>query len=147
MNTRYFNQDLLAGLLLIAVGAVGFFCTKESSSPAGFTENLFPSVVTLGVMAIGAVIALRGVMVGGERVSAIPLRSCAAVAAGVVAFALLIEKAGLAAAVVVTVMLSTLGFRGAPLRASLVFGLCMAAAMFVLFVGFLGQSIRLLPGF
>jgi hypothetical protein len=146
VNARYFNRELLAGLLLLAVGVGGFLGTRTGSAlqPAG---SFFSHVVFVGLMGIGAAIAIRGFITAQERITAFPLRSCVAVIAGVVAFAALIEKAGLAAAVVSTVMLTTLGFRAPRLWAGFVFGICMAAAMFVLFVGLLGQSIRLAPGF
>lgn len=147
MNSRYLNRELLSGLLLLAVGTAGFLGTRKINSVIDPAGNLFPCSVFVGLMLTGTAIAIRGFVTAQEPFTAIPLRSCVAVIAGVLVFAALIEKAGLAAAVVSTVMLSTLGFRTPRLWVSFVFGVCMAAAMFVLFVGLLGQSIRLAPGF
>jgi hypothetical protein len=147
VNSRYLNRELWAGLLLFAVGLVGFLGTRTTSSDIAPAGIFFPCIVFVGLMVTGTAIAIRGFITAHEQFPAIPLRSCAAVAASVIAFAALIDKAGLAAAVVSTVMLSTLGFDTPRLRTGFVFGICMAAAMFVLFVGLLGQSIRLAPGF
>jgi hypothetical protein len=90
---------------------------------------------------------LRGLFAAREAFSRFPLRSCAAITGGVCAFAALIERAGLGPAVVASVLFTTLGFRGSRFGAGLIFGVGMAAAMYVLFVGLLGQPIKLLPGF
>ena len=147
MNSRYLNRELLAGLLLFAVGLVGFLGTRITRSDIAPAGILFPCIVFAGLMVTGTAIAIRGFIAAQERFTGIPLRSCAAITGSVLAFAALIDKAGLAAAVVTTVLLSTLGFRAPRLWTGFVFGICMAAAMFVLFVGLLGQSIRLAPGF
>jgi hypothetical protein len=147
VNTRFYNRELLAGLLVIALGAGGFVGTTQTGPATQSAGSFFPHAVFFGLMGIGAAIAIRGFIAAPERFTAFPLRACAAVTGGVLAFAALIEKAGLAAAVVATVMLTTLGFRAPRLQAGFVFGICLAAAMFVLFVGLLGQSFRLAPGF
>jgi hypothetical protein len=148
VNSRALNQELLTGLVLLAGGTAGwFFGEMETSSGIDAAGNFFPRAVFVGLMVIGSAIAVRGLITARERVATIPLRSCVAVTASVLAFAALIDKAGLAAAVVITVMLSTLGTRSPRLWIGFVFGICLAAAMFVLFVGLLGQPIRLAPGF
>jgi len=83
----------------------------------------------------------------GGSLAAFPIRSCAAITGGVLAFAFLIERAGLGLAVIAAVLISTLGFRGSRFGAGLIFGVGLAAATYVLFVGLLGQPIKLLPGF
>lgn len=147
MNSRHLNRELLTGLLLLMAGATGFFFGGEETNSATTAGRFFSRAVLAGLMATGTGIALRSFIRPRERFAAIPLRSCTAVTAAVLAFAALIEKAGLAAAVVSAIMLATLGSRTPRLWAGFVFGVCFAAAMYVLFVGLLGQSIRLAPGF
>ena len=73
--------------------------------------------------------------------SASPLRAWLAVIGSVVCFALLIETAGLIPAVIVTVLVASRGSRDTSMRDAIVFGVCLAVAMSVLFVVLLNQPI------
>ena len=75
------------------------------------------------------------------------MRPWIAVIGSVVSFALLVESAGLIPAVVVSVVV---GSRGSPLtniREAIAFGIGMAVAMSILFVGLLGQPMALVARF
>ena len=71
--------------------------------------------------------------------SAAPLRAWLAVVGSVVCFALLIETAGLIPAMIVTVLVASLGSRDTHVREALLFAVCLAVAMSVLFVIVLDQ--------
>jgi hypothetical protein len=73
-------------------------------------------------------------------------RACLAVSGSVLAFALLIECAGLLPAVVATALVAALGTRTSRLRETFIFAVCLAAVVALLFVGLLGQPITLLVG-
>lgn len=73
--------------------------------------------------------------------SASPLRACLAVIGSVVCFALLIEAAGLIPAVIGTVLVASRGYPDRHVREAVVFGVCLAAAMSVLFVVLLNQPL------
>jgi hypothetical protein len=75
------------------------------------------------------------------------LRPCLAVTGSVLMFALLIENAGLIPAVIVTVVIASLGSPQVRLRNALILSVCLAAAMSLLFVRFLDQPFTLLRGF
>ena len=74
------------------------------------------------------------------------MRGCLAVSASVLIFALLIERAGLLAAVGATVLIAALGTRASRPREMLIFAVCLAAVVALLFVGLLGQPITLIVG-
>jgi hypothetical protein len=141
------NRDIWAGIPLVAIGALAFFSSHASGSSLDPTRNLFPRVIGICLIGVGMLITLRGLFATDKPFVGFPIRSCAAITGGVLAFAFLIERAGLAPAVMVAVLISTLGFRGSRFGAGLVFGIGMVAAMYVLFVGVLGQPIKLVPGF
>jgi len=67
-----------------------------------------------------------------------------AVIGSVVCFALLIETAGLIPAVIVTVLVASRGSRDTPVREALLFGVCLALAVAVLFVIALNQPLAIL---
>lgn len=74
----------------------------------------------------------------------VSIRPWLAVVASVLSFALLIETAGLIPAVIVTVLIASRGSRETPLRQALLFGVCLALGMSVLFVMVLGQALPLI---
>jgi predicted neutral ceramidase superfamily lipid hydrolase len=74
-------------------------------------------------------------------------RPCLAIAASVVAFALLVERAGYLAAVMATVLVAARGSRELNVRQALLLAIVIAAAMAVLFVGLLDQPLPLIAAF
>ena len=75
--------------------------------------------------------------------SASPLRAVLAVIGSVVCFALLIETAGLIPAVIVTVLVASRGSPDTQAREAVLFGVCLAVAMSVLFVVLLNQPLAI----
>ena len=75
------------------------------------------------------------------------IRPCVAIAASVLAFALLVERAGYVAAVMATVLLASFASRELSLRRALLLAALVAVMMAVLFVGLLDQPFRLIAGF
>jgi phosphate/sulfate permease len=61
-------------------------------------------------------------------------------------FALLIERAGLLPAVIATVMVASLGEAQRQMRRTLILSVCLAAAVWLLFVGLLGQPVSAVKG-
>lgn len=71
------------------------------------------------------------------------IRPLLAVVGAVLSFAVLIDTAGLIPAVIVTVVVASRGSRETALREALLFGVCLAVGMSVLFVVVLGQPFPL----
>ena len=76
-------------------------------------------------------------------VTASSVRPCLAIAASVLAFALLIERAGYLAAVIAAVFVASRASRELTVRQALLLALVTAGAMAVLFVAVLDQPLRL----
>jgi predicted neutral ceramidase superfamily lipid hydrolase len=75
------------------------------------------------------------------------LRACLAISGSVLAFALLIERAGFLPSVMATVLVASVGAGTLRLRQALLLASIVAAVMAVLFVGFLHQPFTLVAGF
>ena len=75
------------------------------------------------------------------------VQPCVAIACSVFAFALLIERVGYLAAVMLTVLIASYGSRELTVRQALLLSLVVTAVMAVLFVGLLDQPLRLVAGF
>jgi hypothetical protein len=65
----------------------------------------------------------------------------------VLTFALLIERAGLLPAVIATVVVASLGEAQRQLRRTLILSVCLAVAVWLLFVGLLDQPVSAVKGF
>jgi hypothetical protein len=74
------------------------------------------------------------------------LRSCAAISGSVLAFAFLIDRAGLIPATAVATFVASAGARTFDVRKALILSIVAAAGMAVVFVGLLNQSFTLLAG-
>lgn len=72
-------------------------------------------------------------------------RPCLAISGSVIAFALLIERAGFPAAVMLTVLIASSGSRQLRVRQLLLLAVIIAAAMSIVFVGLLHQPFQLVP--
>lgn len=75
------------------------------------------------------------------------LRSCLAVVGSVLTFALLIERAGLLPAVIATVVVVSFGEAQRQMRRTLILSVCLAAAVWLLFVVLLDQPLSAVKGF
>ena len=75
------------------------------------------------------------------------LRSCLAAAGSVLTFASLVERAGLLPAVVATVIVASLGDVQRRTRRTLILSVCLAAAVWLVFVVLLDQPFSAIRGF
>lgn len=75
------------------------------------------------------------------------LRPALAIGGSVMTFALLVERAGFIAVVMLTVLVASLGCRDSAGRQTAVLAVAVATAMAVVFVGILDQPFALLPRF
>ena len=74
------------------------------------------------------------------------VRACLAVSGSVLIFAFLVERAGLLPAVAATVFVAALGSRPVRPWETLILAVSLAAAVALIFVSLLGQSLDLLVG-
>lgn len=109
MLSRLGTRQCLAGLMFIAIGA---FAAWQASAYALGTARMmgpgfFPLCIAVLLVFTGAIAVVQGVTVTTEdRVERVALRSLFFLTAGVVAFGLLVERAGLVAAIAGLILLS-----------------------------------------
>lgn len=140
-------QDFWAGVVFISVG-VGFLVAAQAfrmGSAADIGPGYFPAVVSSLLVFVGGCLAVSGLTVHGPAVEAVRPGPAILITAGLVAFGLLIDRFGLALAIVALVLVSTAAAgRFRPLRS-----LALAAVLLIIvaavFIGGLGMSIRLWP--
>jgi hypothetical protein len=137
-----------AGAMLCAIGIAAAIAAPHyrMGSLAQMGPGYFPLILGVLLAGLGAITCVQAVAkVGGHRVAAPPWRQLVCIPLCVVAFALLVERAGLAIAVVVTVLIGCLGghqFR--PIEA-IISAVVLAILTCALFVRLLGLPVPIGP--
>ncbi len=144
-NDRRLNfWELGAALLVFALGA--FMALKGLSYSIGSVNRMgpgfFPVAVGVILMLLAVAIMLE-VRHSNTPAPDFPLRPLAALTAGLVAFAVLIEPLGLVPATFVLVLVSSFGDASMTLRRAVLAAVAMAALGYVVFV--LGFRLPLHP--
>ena len=149
MHRLHINRELVAGLMFAAFGIAGLWFGADL--PRGTALRMGPGYMPLllcwSLIVLGAAIAVRGALREGIKLAAWRIRPLILVLAGVLAFAGMIEPAGLALATIAIVLIGALGgteFR--PVEAVvLAFGLAVGAV--ALFVYGLKLTMPIWPAF
>ncbi len=134
-------QDILAGLLFAAFGAGALYFGQSYAvgSPTRMGPGYLPTVLGWSLVGIGAFITLRAFFVAGVPIPRINLRPQVMIIAALLAFAVLIERAGLLAAAAAVVLLGSLASRDARPLEMIVISILTAIAAVILFIYLLGQ--------
>ena len=145
MGSVFRRQDVLGGLLLVAFGVAGLVlgASLEMGTARRMGPGFFPTILSWLVIGLGGLVAVRGLLRAGEPVTGIAWRPLALITIAVVAFQLLIDRAGLALATVAVVALGSFAGRDARPREVAVLSLAMAVLAVLLFIYALGQPLPL----
>lgn len=146
MSSRI-NTELLSGLLFILIG--GLFLLGSMDLPFGSLRRIgpagFPAMVAVGLIAMGAIVALKGVKIGqtGEALRFYPSRLIVIIAS-IVIFGITVRGAGLLVSVALCSL--TASFASRPFRpvAMGLYGLFLGAACSVVFITGLGMQVRII---
>jgi hypothetical protein len=137
-------QDFWSGVLFAVVGAgalwigrVYAFGTATKMGP-GF----LPNVLAWGLVLIGLFLMGRALVIKGAPLSGSAIRPQAMILAAIFAFALLIERIGLAPTVVVVAVLAALASKEMRWKETIPLGIGMAVLSVLLFIYLLGQSMQ-----
>ena len=142
-------KDFWSGAMFAAFGGAGIWLAK--AFPYGTAARMgpayFPTVVGGLLVAFGLYIAGRGLAVDGERVGRFNFKPLLLVLAGLVFFALALERIGFVGAVFVLVVLSSLAGHDFRLRETLIVSSALAVGTVLLFVYALKLQIPVWPSF
>ncbi len=140
-------QDLVCGGFFIIIGLLGLYYGKDL--PMGTSSRLgtgvFPYILCWGMIGSGAIIFLKGLVTTGEKMGAIAWRPVLLISAAATAFALLIDPAGLVAAMLAMIVLS--GFAGHEfyLKEFIIFSVILVLMGVAMFIWGLGMPIKTFP--
>jgi hypothetical protein len=106
-----FNKDVLSGALFMMVGAAGLYLGADYSMGTAFRmgPGYFPRLLCALLFGVGLIIALKGLIAGGERPEGLHMRPLVMVTTAVLVFGLLIGNYGLLPAAAAVVLLGAIG--------------------------------------
>lgn len=139
------SKDFISGIVFLAIGGTFFALGRGYSMGTGRSmgPGYFPSLLSVLLMLVGAVLAVKASMKPGEPTPVPAFRKLAVITISVVAFGLLLRPLGLVPAIVALVLIA------APLsvkhkwKATLLLAAGLAAGSSLVFVVLLGLPLPL----
>ena len=146
--SRLNNKDFAAGLLFVAFGALGLYLARDY--PVGSALRMGAGYVPKGLcwlmVLLGGGIALKGFLAGGEAADRWAWRPLFILSASILAFAFLIESAGLAIATLVLVMAGASAGSEFRWKEMSIVAVVLAIGSVLLFAKGLGLPLKIYPG-
>ena len=142
-----FNRDFAAGLMFAAWGVAGLWFGRDL--PIGIALRMGPGYVpwllSWALVLLGSVIAIKGAVFGGEPLTRWNVRPLIFLPLSLLAFAVLIEPAGLPIATLAVVIAGAVAGPEFRLGEVVVLGLCLAVCSVALFIYGLGLPMTVWP--
>ena len=108
---RLFSKDFWSGLMFAGFGvlALKMGSTLSIGTATRMGPGYVPRMLSYILIGLGLVILVRTILAPGERIERLRWKPITMITIGVIVFALLFERAGLAPALVALVFLAALG--------------------------------------
>jgi hypothetical protein len=137
------QRDFWSGILFIAFGCAGLWIGRNYAvgTLVRMGPGFFPMMMSLALTGIGGFLLARSLVVAGEPIERIALWPQLLILAAIVAFGLLIERIGLAVAVMAVAAVSGIAAQGLRWFELIALAVAMSAISVALFVYLLGQPI------
>lgn len=147
MERTRLGQDFGAGAMFIAFGGLGLYIARDyaTGSALRMGPGYVPHLLCWLMIAVGAVVALRGLLTGDTPVARWYLRPLVFVLGGLMVFRYLIELGGLLFATLATVLLGAYGSQEFRLRDSLLLAFGLGIGAVGVFVYALGLPMTIWP--
>jgi hypothetical protein len=141
------SQDLATGLLFLAVGLGAYWIGADYNMGTAQRPGtgVLPRILAVGLMGTGILLWIKALVVDGPGLGYWAWRPMIMVTLATIAFALLIDPAGIVVAMVVSMTLAALGTPETRWREFAVFSLIMLAMGLGMFIYGLGMPIKVLP--
>lgn len=146
-DTSRIGQDLGAGLLFVGFGLLGLWFGRglDTGDAQQMGPGYAPMAISLGLVALGGWVALRGVIARSPRVEAVSPRAVLGLVAALLVFAATISTLGLVLASAATVTVACLIEPRPRWGQVLMLAAGLAAAALALFVWVLRIPFRVWP--
>ena len=136
-------QDLGAGIVFIVIGLAGVIFGQELrfGTAARMGPGYFPMLLSVLIIAIGLIVALRGMTFEGPPLEKFHVRPIFFVLLAIVASGFLMSSVGLALTAIIVTFIAAYARPEVNVRETLLLGACMAIFTVVVFGYSLGQPL------
>lgn len=136
------NRDVLSGALFVAAGAGGLWFGQELAIGTAFRmgPGYFPRLLCSLLVVIGAIVAVKGIIAGGDRPDGLHWRPLILVTIAVLLFAGLVGNFGLLPAAAAVVFVGALGGPEFKIVEGVALAAILSAASVALFIYALGMT-------
>jgi hypothetical protein len=144
---RIKSQDFASGLLFVVVGAAALWISADypMGTPQRPGTGVLPVILAWCLIGTGSLLWLKAVVTDSPRITSWAWRPAIMITLATIAFALLVDRAGLAVTMVVSMTLVALGTPETRWREYLPFAFIMLAIGVSVFIYGLGMPIPILP--
>lgn len=141
------TQDLATGLLFVAVGLAAYWIGADYNMGTAQRPGtgVLPRILSVCLMGSGILLWIKAFVADGPGLGYWAWRPMIMVTLATIAFALLIDPAGIVVAMVVSMTLAALGTPETRWREFAVFSLIMLAMGLGMFIYGLGMPIKVFP--
>ena len=145
---RFLSKDFLSGLMFIAFGLIAIYFGQKlaQGTAVRMGPGYVPRMLSYILLGLGGLICVVALVTGSEPVEKPKWKPITMVTIGIICFALLFERAGLLPALVVLILISSLG--GEEFKLTEVIGNMVALAILctLVFKMGLGMNISIVRG-
>jgi putative tricarboxylic transport membrane protein len=136
-------QDLGAGAVFVLIGVAGLYFGRELAfgTAARMGPGYFPTLLSILILAIGIIVAIRGLTAEGPPIEPVQLRPIAMIVAAILIFGVLIGVVGLALTALLLTVFAAYARREVKLTETILLGAGLAAFTVAVFVYLLGQPL------
>ena len=136
-------QDLGAGAVFVLIGLAGLYFGRELAfgTAARMGPGYFPILLSVLILAIGIIVAIRGLTTEGPPIEPVQLRPIAMIVAAILIFGVLIDVVGLALTALLLTVFAAYARREVKLTETILLGASLAAFTVAVFVYLLGQPL------
>ena len=145
---RFLSKDFLSGVMFIAFGLTALYFGSHLAlgTSVRMGPGYVPRMLSLILLGLGGLICVVSLVRGGERVEAPKWKPITMVTIGIICFALLLERTGMLPALVVLVLISSLGGEEFKLWEVIVNIIVLAVLSIIVFKVGLGMNISIIEG-
>ena len=136
-------QDLGAGAVFVLIGLAGLYFGRELAfgTAARMGPGYFPILLSVLILAIGIIVAIRGLTTEGPPIEPVQLRPIAMIIAAILIFGVLIDVVGLVLTALLLTVFAAYARREVKLTETILLGAGLAVFTVAVFVYLLGQPL------
>lgn len=142
-------QDFVGGVALMAIAIFALWASSDLQGMRGFSfgAGTAPRMFGYLLLALGAGVALMGILNDGPKVSNFAWRGPLFVSLAILSFAVCIRPMGMIFSALSSFLIAALGTHETRWKETLIVGICLTAFCALLFPYALGLPLQMLPTF